>query len=173
MSKSIAIFVSFFKVGLFGYGGGPSSVPLVEHEVVNVHRWMTGDEFVDTLAVGNSLPGPIIVKLAAFIGYREGGWLGALAALLGSSLPGIVGMLGLGLLLLKYKDHPRMQGLFYGVRPVIVAMMAAFVYGIFSKSVPDIKTAAILIVSFALMAFLNLHPILMILAAGLMGMFIL
>jgi len=173
MSKIIAIFVSFFKIGLFGYGGGPSSVPLVEHEVVNVHCWMTGDEFIDTLAVGNSLPGPIIIKLAAFIGYKEGGWLGAAAALLGSSLPGIVGMLGLGLLLLKYKDHPRMQGLFYGIRPVIVAMMAAFVYGIFVKSVPDFKTAAILVVSFALMAFLNVHPILMILAAGLMGMFIL
>jgi len=82
-------------------------------------------------------------------------------------------MLGSGLLLLKYKDHPRMQGLFYGIRPVIVAMMAAFVYGIFVKSVPDFKTAAILVVSFALMAFLNVHPILMILAAGLMGMFIL
>jgi chromate transporter len=173
MSKVIAIFVSFFKVGLFGYGGGPSSVPLVEHEVVNVHRWMSTDEFVDTLAVGNSLPGPIIIKLAAFIGYREGGWLGAAAALLGSSLPGIVGMLALGLLLLKYKNHPRMQGLFYGIRPVIVGMLAAFVYSIFASSVSDWKTGAIMVITFALMIFFDVHPILMILAAGLMGMFIL
>ena len=147
-------------------------VPLVQEEVVDVHQWLTTDEFVDVLAMGNSLPGPIVIKLAVFIGFKEAGGIGAFAAVLGVSLPGIIGILALGLLFLKYKDHPRVQGLFYGIRPVIIAMLAALVYSLFSKSVPDWKTAVIMAVAFVAMAFLNVHPILMILLGGVIGVLI-
>lgn len=172
MNKIITIFLSFLKVGLFGYGGGPSMVPLLQEEVVDVHGWLTNIEFIDVLAMGNSLPGPIITKLAVFIGYKEASWLGALAGVLGVSLPGVVGILALGVLFLKYKDHPRVQGLFYGIRPVIIAMLAALVYSLFSKSVMDWKTAAIMTVAFVLMVFLNIHPIFMILLGGVLGILI-
>jgi len=172
MTNIITIFLSFLKVGLFGYGGGPSMVPLVQEEVVDVHQWLTNAEFTDVLAMGNSLPGPIVIKLAVFIGFKEAGGLGAFAAVLGISLPGIVGILAFGLLFLKYKDHPRVQGLFYGIRPVVIAMLAALVYSLFSKSVTDWRTAAIMTVAFVLMVFLNVHPIFMILVGGILGMLI-
>ena len=74
------ILFSFLKVGLFGYGGGPSMIPLLQEEVVEMNGWLSAEEFVDALAMGNSLPGPIIVKMATFVGYKMAGvWLGELA----------------------------------------------------------------------------------------------
>ena len=112
-------------------------VPLVQEEIVDVHGWLSPAEFTDVLAMGNALPGPIVIKLAVFIGNKEAGWLGALAAVFGVSLPGIVGILALGFLFMKYKSHPRVQGIFYGLRPIVIAMLIALIYSLFSKSIVD------------------------------------
>ena len=66
------LFLAFFRVGMLGYGGGPSSIPLVHQEVVKKYGWMDDDEFADVLALGNTLPGPIATKMAGYIGYRVG-----------------------------------------------------------------------------------------------------
>ena len=68
MGTLARLFLAFLKVGVFGYGGGPAMIPLVQEEVVDVHAWLTPAEFTDALAMGNSLPGPIIVKMSVFIG---------------------------------------------------------------------------------------------------------
>ena len=66
----LRLFISFTKVGVFAYGGGPSMIPLVQEEVVDVNGWMTIEEFTDALAMGYALPGPIATKMAAYIGYK-------------------------------------------------------------------------------------------------------
>ena len=81
---------SFTKVGILGYGGGPSMVPLVKAEVVDLYGWMTDTEFADALAMGYALPGPIATKIAAVVGFRVGGVLGSIAALAGMVLPSLV-----------------------------------------------------------------------------------
>lgn len=169
MSKILTVFFAFLKVGLFGYGGGPSMVPLFQEEVVDIHGWLTPAEFTDALAMGNSLPGPIVVKLAVFIGYKTAGAAGSAAALVGVTLPGIVGMMILGLLLIKYQQHPRVQGLLRGIRPVVIAMLAGITYSLFSSSVPNWKAGIILLISFAGIVYLNIHPLLFIAAAGVIG----
>jgi chromate transporter len=169
MSKVIAIFLSFLKVGIFGYGGGPAMVPLVQEEVVDVHAWLSPAEFTDALAMGNSLPGPIIVKLSVFIGYKIGGIAGSVAALLGVTFPGIVGMMILGLFFIKYQKHPRVQGLLQGVRPVVIAMLGGITYRLFASSVPNWKGGIILLVSFTGIVFLKIHPLVFIVAAGFVG----
>jgi chromate transporter len=65
--KQIQLFFAFFRVGMLGYGGGPSSIPLVHKEVVEKYKWMNDDEFADVLALGNALPGPIATKMAGYI----------------------------------------------------------------------------------------------------------
>ena len=70
------IFIAFFRSGMLGFGGGPSSIPLVHKEVVGTFKWMDDDEFSDVLALGNTLPGPINTKMAGYIGYRVGGIMG-------------------------------------------------------------------------------------------------
>lgn len=81
------ILVSFTRATLLGYGGGPSIIPLYAIEVVDQRGWLTHEEFGKILAMGNALPGPIATKMGAFIGFKVGGWGGALMALIGVVMP--------------------------------------------------------------------------------------
>src|SRR6478735_4140094 len=102
--KQFHIFYAFFKVSLLGYGGGPSSIPLVHKEVVERYKWLNDDDFGDILALGNTLPGPINTKMAGYIGYRVGGWLGMINAVLATSVPTILLMIILLTSLTTFKD---------------------------------------------------------------------
>ena len=93
------IFLAFFIPGILGYGGGPASIPLVEYEVVTRYKWMTVQEFSEVLALGNSLPGPIITKMAGYIGFEVGGIIGMLLSLFAKVAPSLILMLILGVLL--------------------------------------------------------------------------
>lgn len=86
----IDIFLAFFIPGIIGYGGGPASIPLIENQVVSTYGWMTTAQFSDTLALANALPGPIATKLAGYIGYEQGGVLGAVIALFATVGPSLI-----------------------------------------------------------------------------------
>ena len=117
------LFISFFRSGLVGFGGGAATIPLIEKEVVEQYQMLTADEFYEIMAIGNTLPGPIITKMAGYIGYRVGGVLGMVNATLAAILPSIIMMIVLFNLLYKI-EHPSMiQGMMTGVLPVISVMM--------------------------------------------------
>lgn len=103
------LFLAFFIPGIVGYGGGPASIPLIEHEVVNRYGWMSTQEFGEVLALANALPGPIATKMAAFVGWEVAGVPGVIATLFATVGPSLAAMLLLMSVLLKYKDHPRMK----------------------------------------------------------------
>src|SRR5690606_17857743 len=81
------LFVAFTRAGLFGYGGGPGSIPLIKREVVDIYHWMTDEQFAEALAFGNALPGPIATKLATYVGFHVAGTPGAVAGVAGIVLP--------------------------------------------------------------------------------------
>lgn len=164
------LFLTFAKIGLVGYGGGPAMIPLIQEEVVEGHDWMTDEEFVDTLAMGNTLPGPIATKMSFFIGYKIGSWVGALVALFGLLLPSLILMMVLGIAFLRFKDLPFAQAMLTAVRPVVVALLAYTTYSVFPKSVKNWHTGLIALAAFAAVAFLNVHPALTILAAAVLGL---
>ena len=163
------IFLAFAKIGILGYGGGPSMIPLVQVEVVQVHRWFTAEEFVDTLAMGNALPGPIATKMAGYIGYKLAGLPGAVAGVAGMILPSLIIMLALAGVLMAYKDTRYVQATLKAVRPVVVALLLVTVWEILPSSVKGWDTALIGIVAFAVVAGLKVHPALAILAAVILG----
>lgn len=163
------IFLAFAKIGILGYGGGPSMIPLVQVEVVQVHRWFTAEEFVDTLAMGNALPGPIATKMAGYIGYKLAGLPGAVAGVAGMVLPSLIIMLALAGVLMAYKDTRYVQATLKAVRPVVVALLLVTVWEILPSSVKGWDTALIGIVAFAVVAGLKVHPALAILAAVILG----
>ena len=165
----LRIFIAFAKVGLFGYGGGPSMIPLMQEEVVDAHRWLSTEEFVDALAMGNALPGPIATKMSLYVGYKLAGMPGALAGLMGVVVPSAALMLVLALFFFQFKDHPKVQATLIAVRPAVVALLALVVYDIFPKSVKGWDTALIAGVTFIAVAFLKIHPALAILAAAIVG----
>jgi chromate transporter len=166
------LFLTFAKIGILGYGGGPAMIPLIQEEVVEGNTWMTDQDFIDTLAMGNTLPGPIATKMSMFIGYKVGGWVGGLLALFGLLLPSLVLMMVLGIAFLRFKDLPFAKAMLTAVRPVVVALLAYTAYTVFPKGIKNWHTGLIALVAFGAVAFLNVHPALTILAAAILGLIV-
>ena len=122
----INIFIAFLIPGIVGYGGGPASIPLVEHEVVNRYGWMTTSEFSEILAIGNALPGPIATKMAGYIGYEVGGVLGSVVGVFSTVTPSLFLMIVLMRLIFRYKDSPRVKRLSKIVLPAVAVLMGQF-----------------------------------------------
>ena len=163
--KHLQLFLAFFRVGMLGYGGGPSSIPLVHKEVVDKYKWMNDDDFADVLALGNTLPGPIATKMAGYIGYRVGGILGLINATLSTILPTIILMIVLLTTISSIKDYPWVQGMTAAVVPVVGVMLATLTWDFFKKSQTSmgwIKSLAFIGGSFLLMEILGIHPALLI-----------
>ncbi|MGM0902786.1 MAG: chromate transporter [Bacillota bacterium] len=160
------IFLAFLRVGLLGYGGGPSSIPLVHKEVVEKYKWMNTDEFSDILALGNALPGPVATKMAGYIGYRVGGVLGMLNALIASVVPTIILLVILLTSLNAYKNEPWVKGMAEAVVPVVTVMLAVLTWGFVKKSGESPLgwgwSVGLILVSFFLLEILHLHPAILI-----------
>lgn len=132
------LFIGFTRATFLGFGGGPSTVPLYQHEAVEVYHWVSKDEFGQALAFGNALPGPIATKLTMFIGYKVAGWAGAVIALIATTVPIGIIMIALAALIAKYKDNPYLKGAVNGIRPVIFVMLAMLAWD-FAKASFAIK----------------------------------
>ncbi|WP_428908185.1 chromate transporter [Niallia sp. Krafla_26] len=128
------IFLAFLIPGIVGYGGGPASIPLIEHEVVNRYGWMTTSQFSEILALGNSLPGPIATKIAGYIGFEVGGVLGVIVALIATVAPSLLLMVILLSILYHYKNSPKVKRLSKVVLPAIAILMATLTYDFFYES---------------------------------------
>lgn len=131
----LILFLTFFKIGLFTIGGGYSMLPMIEDEVIVRLGWLTQEQLLDFIGVAESTPGPIALNLATFIGSAQGGavygaWgsvVGAVCATLGVVAPSFVIILIIARLFEKHMNAPVVRGFFYGVRPVVVGLVAASV----------------------------------------------
>ncbi|MDA3919436.1 MAG: chromate transporter [Salinisphaera sp.] len=126
--------LAFTRIGLLGFGGGPSMIPLVHAEVVERYSWMSDEEFSDVLAIGNTLPGPIATKMAGTIGHRVAGIAGAINAALAVMLPCIVAMIALLGLYMAHRDARWINGMGEGVVPVVMVMMIKLTWDFWQKS---------------------------------------
>ncbi|NLA91660.1 MAG: chromate transporter [Synergistaceae bacterium] len=166
MSTLWALFWSFLKIGCVGYGGGPSMVPLIKEEVVSIRNWMVLTDFVDVLAIGNALPGPIATKMSVVIGYDVGGALGALAALAGTVMPSVIVLILLLRFVAMISGNPRVTSMLRGLRPVVVALLAFAAYDMSFGSITRIATVLIGAAAHLLMIFTKIHPALFIVAGA-------
>ncbi|WP_445678205.1 chromate transporter [Psychrobacillus sp. FSL W7-1493] len=151
---------------MLGFGGGPSSIPLVHQEVVKKYKWMDEEEFGDTLALANTMPGPIATKMAGYIGYRIAGFWGCVNALLASVIPTVVLMILLLGFLQSFKDSPRVQGMTAAVIPVVAVMLAIMTWDFIKKSGETFgwwKAFLLLALAALLMELLHIHPAIIIL----------
>lgn len=121
----LKLFWSFFQVGLFSIGGGYAAMPLIEEQVVDIHRWLTSGEFVDIITISQMTPGPIALNTATFVGMRVDGVLGAVIATLGCITPSCIIVVILAWLYSKYKNQWGIQGALNGLRPVVVSLIAS------------------------------------------------
>jgi chromate transporter len=157
----VELAIGFARTGVTGYGGGPSTIPLIEFEAVKKYKWMSEDEFVEILALANTLPGPIATKMAAYIGYKVKGYLGATVAILTHILPSIIAMIALLGFLYSFKDSPIVSGMVQGVTPVIGFMLLEMAYRFFQNGRKGLGFPIMLtlsVVSLIFVQFLGLHP---------------
>ncbi|WP_347551053.1 chromate transporter [Pseudalkalibacillus hwajinpoensis] len=159
--KQWHLFLAFLKVGMLGYGGGPSSIPLVYKEVVERYHWLSEDEFGDVLALGNTLPGPISTKMAGYIGYRVGGVVGMINGVMATILPTIVLMIMLLTFLSSFKDQPWVQGMTKAVVPVVGVMLAVLTWQFFKKATGGlgwVMSGLLFVGSLLLIEVAGIHP---------------
>ena len=122
---NLQLFWSFFQIGLFSIGGGYAAMPLVQHQVVELHPWLTMTQFADIMTIAEMTPGPIAINSATFVGIQIAGLPGAIIATLGCVFPSCVIVLALAYVYYHYKGLDVIQGILAGLRPAVVAMIAS------------------------------------------------
>ena len=127
------LFLVFFKVGLFSFGGGYAILPLMQHEVVDVNKWISFKEFMDIVAVSQITPGPISINLATHVGYRIGGVIGSTIATTSVILPSIIIISLIVIFLKKFNKLPVVQRVFKSLRITVVGLILAAGIALFVK----------------------------------------
>lgn len=117
------LFWSFFKIGLFTFGGGYAMIPLIQREVIDTKGWIARDEFIDLLTLAQSAPGPIALNTSVFVGYKIRGYAGAVAAILGVVVPSFAIILLIAVFFSGVRDNLFVDAAFKGMRPAVVALI--------------------------------------------------
>lgn len=180
------IFYAFLKTGIFGFGGGQATIPLIQEEVVDKYGWLTEEQFIDYLAMGNTLPGPIATKMSFIIGFDLAGYPGAFLALLGMLLPSTIAILVLYTFFNQYKDTAFVKGMQAAAKPVVVMLIAGVAFSMARSGVfvnIDFSTSktwiifGLFVVSGTIVLLnelvpsFNVHPALVIIGSMLIGGF--
>ncbi len=170
---------SFFQIGLFSIGGGYAAMPLIQHQVVEVHPWLTLTEFTDIVTLSQMTPGPIAINSATFVGMRIAGVSGALVATAGCVLPSCVIALILAWVYYRYCSLSVIQGVLGGVRPAVVAMIASaglsilllalFGSEVISLPLLDLRALGIFALALAALRIFKPDPIWVMAGAGVLG----
>jgi chromate transporter len=178
---AVQVFLSMAKVGLIGFGGGNAMVTLVKHEVVDIRQWMTIEQFQEMLGVSYAVPGLSAGKLAAFVGWEQAGALGMLAGLVGIWLPGMIFMMALFYFLRNFNDtwwYPKLlRGFLFAATGLIAAsIFSALPSGTLAPPAPRYVIG--ILISVAVFVVLtwqvgNIPPVVVVIAAGLLGLLLL
>lgn len=169
MNVLIQLFVSFFKIGAFSFGGGYAMLPLLEEELVVKHQWISTNDFIDILAISEMTPGPIAINSATFLGYRVNGILGSAVSTLAVVLPSFIVITLIYKFINRFKSSPYIDWIFRGIRPVVLGLIGAAAVTVGKTSFVDFKAVLIAILLFYLVSFRKINAILGIVLAGVLG----
>ena len=158
------LFWTYLKIGTFTLGGGYAMLPLIQREVVDRKHWIDEKEFLNMIALAQAAPGLIAVNSAIFIGFRVGGRRGVCGAVLGAVLPSFLIILAIAMVFSEWKELPAVEAVFKGVRPAVVALIAAPLFKL-AKAAKITWLTALIPVAAALLIWLgHVNPVWVILA---------
>lgn len=163
------IFLTFFKIGAFTFGGGYAMLPIIQREIVDNKKWFNDEEFLDSIAVTNSLPGLLATNCATFVGYRVAGIAGAISAVLGTIVPSFVIILVVAIFFGFIRENPLVEYIFSGVRPAVVALIAYALVKLVKSMGINIINISISIAALLSILVLNFHPVATIIICGVLG----
>lgn len=184
----LRLLLTFIKIGLFSFGGGYAMIPLIQKEI-ETNGWVSNSEFVDIIAISEITPGPISVNSATFVGYKAAGIFGGTAATIGVALPSIILVIIISRYFFKFQNHPVKMAVFYGIRPVVTALVltaAVFVAETSLFKIPfsnnmlkelftnplgviDIRSIAVLSATMIATIKFKIHPIFVITGSAVLG----
>ena len=170
MKKLWQIFLTFFKIGAFTFGGGYAMIPLIQREAVDHRKWVTEDDILDIVAIAESTPGPIAINSATFVGYRAAGVLGSAVATLGVVLPSFVLILALSFVLQKFEDVKAVKWAFWGIQAGVLALLFKALYGMFKKSPKGWAAYVVMGGSFLATAILKINLLYVIIGCAVFGL---
>lgn len=159
------LFISFWKIGAFTIGGGYVMIPLMEREVVDHRGWLSREEFLDCLSLSQAMPGVFPINMATIIGRKLGGFRGVLCAVLGNILMPIALILLIAMTLRIFRDNAVVEHIFMGLRPAVVAMIAAPVFRMAKSAKVTWSNCWIPIIAALLIWLLGVSPVYVILIA--------
>ena len=162
MKELFAIFLTFFKIGAFTFGGGYAMIPLIQREAVEKHRWVTDEDILDIVAIAESTPGPIAINAATFVGYHCRGFAGALAATFGVVLPSFVIILLISGILRRFQEFQAVQYAFNGIRVGVLVLMLKALCKLFKTNRKGIMAYFLMGLSFVLTAVCQVNTFLVI-----------
>ena len=168
----LKIFATFFRIGIFTFGGGFSMIPLIKREIVDNSHWMNMEEFMEAIAIGQSAPGAVAVNTATFVGYKVAKYRGAFAAILGVSLPSFLTILAIATFLLRFFNTPLLVAFFKGAAGAVVALLAQVSFVIGKRTLKGKLSFILTGVALVLLLWLRLHPLLVILICGILGLWL-
>lgn len=169
-TKLSDLFLSFAKIGALTFGGGYAMLPMLQKEVVDKHKWVTETELLDYYAVGQCTPGIIAVNTATFIGYKERGIIGAIAATAGMIFPSLAIIIIIAAFINNFADNKYVAHALAGIKVAVAALVTSAVIGLWKKGVKDIIGICLFVIAFALSIFLDLSPIWLVILAIAFGL---
>jgi chromate transporter len=164
-----SLFTTFFKIGMFTLGGGYAMIPIIEAEVVDKHKWVTKEEFLDLIAIAQSCPGVFAANISIFIGYRLKKVPGAIITCLGTCLPSFLIILLIAMFFHRFQDNPVVASIFRGIRPAVVALIAVPTFNLAKSAGITWATCWIPIGGALAIWLMGVSPILIILLAAIGG----
>ena len=168
--RILTLFLTFFKIGAFTFGGGYAMIPFIQKEIVEKHGWMTDDDILDIFAIAESTPGPIAINSATFVGWRVAGFFGAALATFGVVLPSFVIILLISFLLGNFADIPAVQYAFQGIRAGVLALLVKALWTMFKKNPKGAVSYGIMAAAFLVTAFFDVPVIAVLFGCAAVGL---
>ncbi len=169
-SKALQLFVTFFKIGAFTFGGGYAMIPIIQREIVEKRKWITDDDILEIIAIAESTPGPIAINSATFVGYRVAGFWGAFFATTGVVLPSFVIILLISFILREFQEIKAVQYAFNGIRAGVLALLIKALVGMYKKAPKNVVSYIVIAVSFIITAFFDINVLFVIIGCAVFGL---
>lgn len=161
------MFITFFKIGAFTFGGGYAMIPIIQEEVVEKKKWIEDTEFMDAIALAQASPGPVAVNTSVYCGHKLRGVVGAIVCTLGTVLPSFLTILFIAMFFYQFRNNPILDQIFMGIRPAVVALILSAVYKMWKKSEFSYDKLIVVIGTILIIVLFDISPIWLVIAGGL------
>lgn len=170
LKKALVLFITFFKIGAFTFGGGYAMIPLIQKEVVENKKWITDDDILEIIAIAESTPGPIAINSATFVGFRVCGFWGSFFSTLGVVLPSFIIILAISFVLNEFQHIQAVQYAFNGIRAGVLALLMKALWTMYKKCPKGVISYIVMAASFLVTAFFDISALYVIIGCALFGL---